>query len=49
MGAVLTHIGAAMLGAIFGFFLAALMVISGRESDREMMHEIPDDTKGNER
>ena len=49
METLLTHLAASMLGAIFGFFLAALMVISGKESDREMMHEIPDDTKGNER
>ena len=49
MEALLTHLAAAMLGAIFGFFIAALIAISGRESDREMMHEIPDDTKGNER
>lgn len=49
MEAILTHIGAAMLGAIFGFFLAALLAISGRESEREVMKDIPDDAKGNER
>ena len=49
MEALLTHLAAAMLGAIFGFFLAALMAISGKESEREMMRDIPDDMKGNER
>jgi hypothetical protein len=49
MEVILTHFAAGMLGAIFGFFLAALMAISGRESDREMMQGIPDDIKGNER
>jgi len=49
MEAILTHIGATMLGAIFGFFLAALMAISGRDSDREMMQELPDDMKAKAR
>ena len=49
MEALLTHLAASMLGAIFGFFLAAMMAISGRESDQEMMRDIPDDMKGNEK
>ena len=45
MWTVLSYVIVASISGIAGFFLAAIMFISGRESDREMFDDIPGDLK----
>ncbi len=45
MATIISYIIAASFGGIAGFFLAAILCVSGREYDREMLDEIPSDLK----